>query len=326
MNVLITGGAGYIGSHTTLALKEAGHRTIIVDNLSKGIRQHTFSDRFYEEDIENQPRIREILLNEKIDAIVHFAAFIEAGESMKDPSLFFKNNTGGTANLLNSLPGSRVKYFIFSSTAAVYGLPEKAPITEDFPLNPINPYGHSKLMSEEMLQWISKLHDIRYIALRYFNAAGADPEGRTGELHTPETHIIPLALQTAYGKREKMMIYGSDYPTPDGTCVRDYVHVTDLARAHLMALDHLMGGGESAVYNLGSQNGFSVKEIIERVKEVTGVDFPVQMGPRRAGDPATLIASSEKIKTQIGWSPEFTDPAEIIQTAHNFYKKHYNLP
>jgi UDP-glucose 4-epimerase len=325
LNILVTGGAGYIGSHVVLLLKEAGHTTIVYDDLSKGRKSHIFSHNFVEGSLHDTPLLKETLQTHRVDAVMHFAAFIESGESMSEPDRYFYNNTEGSLSLLRAMKESDVKQFIFSSTAALYGYPEKLPIPESSPLNPVNPYGESKLLVERILSWYSRIYGLRYVSLRYFNAAGADPELRTGELHNPETHLIPLALQAAYGEREKIFINGTDYSTPDGTCIRDYIHVTDLARAHLLSLEYLKDGGESAQFNLGSQKGYSVREVLDAVVRVTGKNLRIEEGPRRPGDPEILVASSELIGRVLGWKPHFGSLEEIIGTADAFYRKHRGL-
>ena len=321
MNILVTGGAGFIGSHTVLKLKEKGHFVIVYDNLSKGYKELIFSDIFVEGDIHNKELLKEVIKKYNIEGVLHFAAFIEAGESMKLPSKYFNNNSVGSIALLDAIIESNVKFFIFSSTAALYGYPDKIPITEDSPLHPVNAYGESKLIVEKVLKWYSQIYGLNYISLRYFNAAGADEKMRSGEMHRPETHLIPLAIQAAFGEREKLYIYGSDYNTKDGTCIRDYIHVSDLAEAHLLALDYLTTEKRSEIFNLGSENGYSVREVINVVKEVTGKDFIVEETERRAGDPEILIASSQKIKSVLKWEPKYKDLKEIVATAVNYYKK-----
>ncbi len=321
LNILITGGAGYIGSHTTLALREAGHFTVVYDDLCRGYRELQFGDAFAEGRIQDRALLTETLRRYEIDAVMHFAAFIEAGESMEKPSPYFENNTGGSMALLDAMREAGVNRLIFSSTAALYGYPDEIPIPETSPLLPVNPYGESKLLVERILRWYSEIYGLQYVSLRYFNAAGADSQLRTGEMHSPETHLIPLTLQAAYGEREAIFINGTDYNTPDGSCIRDYIHVSDLARAHLLALVFLQREKRSAVYNLGSQKCYSVREVIEAVRQVTGRDFPVKEGPRRPGDPEVLVASSEKIRRELGWNPAYTDLKEIIATADAFYRK-----
>jgi len=320
MRILITGGAGYIGSEVTLKLKESGHFTVVYDNLSKGYKQLIFSDKFVKGDIHNKKLLKKVLKKYKIEAVMHFAAFIEAGESMENPSKYFNNNSIGTISLLDAMVETKVKYFIFSSTAALYGYPDKIPIPEDSPLIPVNPYGESKLLVEKVLNWYSEVYGLRYISLRYFNAAGADEQLRTGEMHKPETHLIPLAIETALGKREQLYIYGTDYNTKDGTCVRDYIYVGDLADAHILSLDYLVRENKSDIFNLGSEKGYTVKEVVEVVKQITGVDFKVVETERRPGDPETLIASSGKIRRVLGWKPKFDDLEKIIETAIKYYK------
>ncbi|VVB81546.1 ADP-L-glycero-D-manno-heptose-6-epimerase [uncultured archaeon] len=324
MNILITGGAGYIGSHVVLKLKEAGHFTVVYDNLSKGFRELVNSDAFVDGDIHDKSLLDKTIKKHKIEAIMHFAAFIEVGESMKDPKKYFENNSAGTINLLNAAIENKARYFVFSSTAALFGHPEEMPITENCPFNPINAYGESKLIVEKVLKRYSQAYDFNYVSLRYFNACGADKQLRTGECHNPETHLIPIALQTAYGKRDKMFIYGTDYNTKDGTCIRDYVHVEDLADAHVLALAYMAKNNKSEVFNLGSGNGYSVKEVIDAVKKITGKDFAVVKGERRAGDPAVLIASSEKIKKVLGWKPKYTIK-DAIKTASDWFIKREKL-
>lgn len=321
MKILVTGGAGYIGSHTVLQLREAGHEIIILDDFSRGHRDLAFSDIVVEGEVHDRDLIKKTIRKHSIEAIFHFAAFIEAGESMTDPAKYFYNNTEGSLALIDAAIDSGAKYFVFSSTAALYGFPDSVPIREDSDLTPANPYGESKLLVEKALRWYSQIKGFRYVSLRYFNACGADEKMRSGELHDPETHLIPIAIQAAYGERPGMKINGTDYDTHDGTCIRDYIHVEDLARAHLMALEYLAAGNESDVFNLGSQSGHSVREVIETVKEVTGRDFPVEEGPRRPGDPDKLVASSEKIRRILGWEPKYTDLKEIVSTADAFYRK-----
>ncbi len=320
LKVLVTGGAGYIGSHTVKLLVENGFEVVVYDNLANGHRDAVINARFVEGDILDGNRLDEILTAESFDAVVHFAAFIEVGESVKNPLKFYENNVAGTINLLNLLKKHKVKNFVFSSTAAVYGNPEKVPIKEDSPLNPINPYGNTKLTIEKVLKDMSDAGEIDFIALRYFNASGADKSGLIGESHNPETHLIPLVLKTAKGERECIKIFGTDYSTPDGTCVRDYIHVNDLANAHILALDYLLEGGKSDVFNCGYGMGYSVKEIIDTVKKITGVDFKVEKAPRREGDPPILVADNKKIKSVLNWNPEYNDIEYIIKTAWDWEK------
>ncbi len=324
MNVLVTGGAGYIGSVTTAQLVEAGHQVVVYDNLSHGHRDAVHKDaRLIEGDIADQTKLQQVFREHKIEAVMHFAAIIEAGESMKVPEKYFRNNTTSTFALLETMLAEGINKFVFSSTAAVYGNPETTPIREDATLQPINAYGASKHLVEQVLAWYNQVHGFRYAALRYFNACGST--ANLGEHHQPESHLIPLAIQATLGKREKLKLFGSDYPTKDGTCVRDYVHVSDLADAHLRALNALETQEKGKlIYNLGSQSGFSNKEVIEAVGKVMGMPVPWEEAPRRDGDPATLIASSEKIQKELGWKPRYTDIAEIISTAYEWFQKHPN--
>lgn len=322
MNILVTGGAGYIGSHTVRALQRAGYTPVIVDNLSRGhVESIPEGIDFYNMDIAD-PKLVEVMKKHQIIGIMHFAAHSQVGESMQNPAIYYENNVVGSYHLIESARQAGIKHFVFSSTAAVYGEPEVVPIREDAQLHPTNVYGRTKLMIEDMLSDYSAIYGSTYVALRYFNAAGADPSGTIGENHHPETHLIPLVLDAARGKREYITVFGTDYDTPDGTCVRDYIHVNDLASAHVLAMDYLRNGGQSQVFNLGSGNGFSVKEIIETAKAVTGIDIPVQYGDRRAGDPGTLIASSEKIKDLLGWNPQFSNVSDVIKDAWKWHTSH----
>ena len=323
MNVLVTGGAGYIGSHTVRALLAQGHHVIVLDNLSRGHRAAVPPQvPLLIEDIHHIDTVRQILQDYQIEAVMHFAAHSQVGESMENPTIYYDNNVVGSYSLLEAVRQAGVKYFVFSSTAAVYGEPEKTPITEDMPYCPTNVYGQTKLMIEHMLAQFSRAYGLRYVALRYFNAAGASSDGSIGEDHTPETHLIPLILQAALGQRKSIKIFGTDYPTPDGTCIRDYIHVTDLADAHCRVLAYLAQGGQSQYFNLGSQHGFSVREMIETAKTVTGRDFLVEEAPRRAGDPAVLIAGSEKIRQVTGWQPQHSQVKTIIADAWNWHLHH----
>ena len=325
MDILVTGGAGFIGSHTVLKLKEQNHFVVVYDNLSKGYKELIFSDEFVEGDIHNKELLKDVFNKYKIEAVLHFAAFIEAGESMQNPSKYFNNNSVGTLALLDAMVESDIKYFIFSSTAALYGYPDEIPIKEDTALHPVNAYGESKLIVEKFLKWYSDIYGLKYISLRYFNAAGSDEKLRTGEMHRPETHLIPLAIQAAFGEREKMYIFGTDYTTKDGTCIRDYIHVSDLASAHILALEYLVSENRSDIFNLGSEQGYTVREVIDVVKDVTNIDFPVEEAPRRPGDPETLIASSQKIKSVLNWKPLYNDLNKIVSTAVQYYKKWKNI-
>ena len=324
MNILVTGGAGYIGSHTVRALIHAGFTPIVVDNFSRGHRNAIPSDvKVIELDIAN-PKIINVLRDNNIKGIMHFAAHSQVGESMINPSIYYENNVVGSYRLIESARQAGVQHFVFSSTAAVYGEPEVVPIVETSKLQPTNVYGRTKLMIEDMLHDYSSIYGSTYVALRYFNAAGADESGEIGEDHSPETHLIPLVLETALGKRSHITVFGTDYDTIDGTCIRDYIHVTDLASAHVLAMNYLVGGGESRVFNLGSGNGFSVKDIIDTAKNVTGINIPVEYGERRKGDPSTLIASSDCIKDILGWNPKHSELSQIISDAWRWHRLHPN--
>jgi len=318
LKILITGGAGYIGSHVVKALNEKGFEVVVYDNLSKGHKEAVLTGELIIGDLEDEKLLSRVFENNKIDAVMHFAAFIEVGESVKNPLKYYRNNTENTIKLLKVMEKFGVNKFIFSSTAAVYGNPQTVPIPETEPIKPINPYGQSKAFVEKILKDISKTKDFKYVSLRYFNAAGADPSGRIGESHNPETHLIPLILKTAKGERKSIKIFGTDYPTPDGTAIRDYIHVDDLAEAHILALEYLIDGGESDVFNLGYGHGYSVKEVVETAKKITGIDFPVEETDRRPGDPAVLVADSSKLKQKLGWKPKYDDLEYIIKTAWNW--------
>ena len=323
MAILVLGGAGYIGSHTVYALIEAGRDVVVADNLLTGFREAVHPKaRFYELDIRDRAMLDKLFETEQIQGVIHFAASSQVGESMTDPLKYYNNNLWGTTCLLESMVAHSVKKIVFSSTAATYGIPERMPILESDKTEPINPYGETKLAMEKMMHWTDQACGLKYVALRYFNACGAHPSGVIGEAHNPETHLIPLILQVPNGQREKISIYGEDYPTRDGTCVRDYIHVTDLAQAHILALDYLLQGGDSDVFNLGNGVGFTVKEIIEVARRVTGHPIPAETAPRRAGDPAELVASSDKAKRVLGWKPELDDIQTIVSTAWNWHKSH----
>lgn len=324
MAILVTGGAGYIGSHTALALLEQNRETVIIDSLYQGHKAAIHGGVFYKGDLRDEALLDRIFTEHQIEGVIHFAANSLVGESMKDPGKYYNNNVYGTLCLLEAMVKHGVRSIVFSSTAAVYGEPETVPIKETAPTNPTNAYGETKLAMERMIHWFESAHGLKYVSLRYFNAAGAHPSGKIGEDHDPETHLIPLILQVALGKRESISIFGGDYPTPDGTCIRDYIHVCDLADAHLLAVDHLIQGGDSGIYNLGNGKGFSVKEVIEIAREVTGHPIPAKMEPRRAGDPAVLVASSDKCKSELGWKPVRTDLKTIIQDAWNWHQNHPN--
>lgn len=324
MSVLVLGGAGYIGSHTVDRLVEAGKDVVVVDSLVTGhlaaVRKEA---KFYQDDLADKDFMRKVFTeNPDIDAVIHFAAFSLVAESMKDPLKYFDNNTAGMVKLLEVMNEFDIKYIVFSSTAATYGIPEKMPIYEDDPQLPINPYGESKLMMEKIMRWADEAYGIKFVALRYFNVAGAKPDGSIGEDHHPETHLLPIVLQVAMGEREKLQIFGDDYNTPDGTNVRDYVHPFDLADAHILAVDYLRNGNESSAFNLGSSTGFSNLEIVKAAREVTGKEIPAEIAARRGGDPDTLIAASEKARKVLGWKPEFDDIHKIIETAWKWHTTH----
>ncbi|NLW60632.1 MAG: UDP-glucose 4-epimerase GalE [Firmicutes bacterium] len=322
MKVLVTGGAGYIGSQVVLDLVREGHEPVVLDNLVKGHRKAVLYGTFVQGDINQFDLVTELMAKEKIEAVIHLAAHSLVGESVKNPAKYFRNNIANGQVLLDAMVSSGVKYIVFSSTAAVYGEPEQVPIPEDHPKRPTNPYGFSKLTFEGMLRFYEEAYGLRYISLRYFNAAGADPEAEIGEDHDPETHLIPIVLKTALGIREQIELYGTDYPTPDGTCIRDYIHVADLSQAHLLALKALADGKESTIYNLGNGQGYSNKEVIETARRVTGKEIKVVDGPRRPGDPAVLVASAEKIRAELGWQPKYPDLEEIIATAWRWHQSH----
>lgn len=323
MSILVCGGAGYIGSHAVHQLIGKGEEVVIVDNLQTGHKDAIHPKaKFYEGDIRNSDILDKIFTENKIEAVIHFAANSLVGESMEKPLLYFNNNVYGMQMLLEAMKRHRVDKIVFSSTAAVYGEPNRIPIMESDDTIPTNTYGETKLIMEKMMKWVSRAERIRYVSLRYFNAAGALPDGSIGEDHNPETHLIPLILQVPLGKRACITVYGDDYDTPDGTCLRDYIHVIDLADAHVLALDYLRKGGDSNIFNLGNGRGFSVKEMIEAAKKATGRDIKVVMGSRRMGDPAQLIASSEKAQRILGWKPQYTDVEDVIGTAWNWHQKH----
>lgn len=325
MAILVCGGAGYIGSHAVHALVEKGEQVVIVDNLQTGHRGALNpAATFYEGDIRDASVLDKIFTENKIEAVIHFAANSLVGESVEKPLLYFNNNVYGMQVLLEAMVRHGIDKIVFSSTAAVYGEPKRVPIHEDDETHPTNPYGETKLTMEKMMKWVSRANGVRYVSLRYFNAAGALPDGSIGEDHATETHLIPLILQVPLGKRDHITVFGEDYPTPDGTCLRDYIHVVDLADAHVRALDYLRQGGESNIFNLGNGQGFSVKEMIAAAQKATGRSIKVEIGARRAGDPAQLIASSEKARTVLGWNPQFTDVEQVIGTAWTWHKKHPN--
>lgn len=323
MAILVLGGAGYIGSHTVYELIDAGRDVVVADNLLTGFRAAVHPKaRFYQLDIRDRSALDELFTKEKIEGVIHFAASSQVGESMSDPLKYYDNNLHGTMVLLQAMVAHGVDKIVFSSTAATYGEPERVPILETDRTDPTNCYGETKLAMEHMMRWVSRAHGLKYVALRYFNACGAHPSGAIGEAHNPETHLIPLILQVPNGQREKISIFGDDYPTKDGTCIRDYIHVSDLAQAHILALDHLLQGGESDVFNLGNGVGFTVKEVIDVARAITGHPIPAETCPRRAGDPAQLIASSKKAVEQLGWKPKYNDLNTIIASAWKWHSAH----
>ncbi|MBT2678732.1 UDP-glucose 4-epimerase GalE [Bacillus sp. ISL-35] len=323
MSVLVLGGAGYIGSHAVYQLIDQNEQVVIIDNLETGNRAAIHPEaKFYEGDIRNIDFLRSVFKKESIDAVIHFAANSLVGESMENPIKYFDNNVYGTQVLLKVMVEHNVDKIVFSSTAATYGEPETVPITEAVPTNPTNAYGETKLTMEKLMKWTEHAHGIKYVSLRYFNVAGARETAEIGEDHRPETHLIPIILQTALGQRSHITIFGEDYDTPDGSCIRDYIHVEDLIDAHLLALNYLRNGGLSNIFNLGSSQGFSVKEMIETARSVTGKDIPAEIGPRRAGDPSVLIASSEKARQVLGWEPTRTSIMKIIEDAWNWHSSH----
>lgn len=319
--ILVVGGAGYIGSHMVRQLLRSGCEVVVLDNLSTGHRRLVQGGDLVVGDLGDADLLERLFSGHSFDAVMHFAAFSQVGESVQQPLKYYRNNLAETVVLLEAMLRHRVDRFIFSSTAAVYGEPEVTPITEDHPCNPTNPYGNTKLAVERMLADCEAAHGLKYTSLRYFNAAGADESAEIGELHDPETHLIPIVLDVAAGRRDHIQVYGTDYPTSDGTCIRDYVHVNDLARAHLLALKRLTDGGESAIYNLGSSNGYSVNEVIAKAEKVTGRAIAVQAAARRAGDPAVLVAGSTRIKQELGWQPVYETLEPILRSAWRWHKK-----
>lgn len=316
--ILITGGAGYIGSHCVLDFTKSGYECAVIDNLSEGHLEALQTKHFCRADLSNIDEIREVFKKYPIEAVIHFAAFTYVGESVTDPQKYYYNNVVNTLNLLNVMLENNVKKIVFSSTCATYGNPEYMPLNEKHPQNPINPYGTTKLIIEKILKDYDKAYGLKYVALRYFNASGADNEANIGESHRIETHLIPLVLQTALGKRDCIKIFGDDYDTPDGTCIRDYIHVNDLAEAHKLAFEKLLNGAESNFYNLGIGKGYSVREIIEKSEKVTGKMINQQISERREGDPPVLICDNEKVKRELGWEPKFIEIEDIIKTAWNW--------
>jgi UDP-arabinose 4-epimerase len=320
-NILVTGGAGYIGSHACKALAAAGYTPIAYDNLIYGHREAVRWGPLVEADLADRARLAATLAEHSIAAVMHFAAFAYVGESMTKPGLYFRNNLVNTIGLLDEMLAAGVRHIVFSSTCATYGTPERTPITEDTPQRPVNPYGESKLMVERALHWYGEAHGLRYAALRYFNAAGADPDGEIGEDHDPETHLIPLILDAAIGKRAQIGIYGTDYPTPDGSAVRDYIHVCDLAEAHVAAIGHLLGGGESVRLNLGTGSGHSVRAVIDAAERITGRAITRREEPRRAGDPPVLVADPSRARETLGWTARMSDLDSILGTAWKWHTR-----
>ncbi|MFD1863081.1 UDP-glucose 4-epimerase GalE [Planococcus chinensis] len=323
MSVLVLGGAGYIGSHAVHQLIDQGAQVVVIDNLETGHRQAVHPQAiFYEGDIRDANFLDGVFGKEAIDEVLHFAANSLVGESMENPLKYFDNNVYGTQVLLKAMVKHGLKKIVFSSTAATYGEPEAVPITETMPANPTNAYGDTKLAMEKLMKWTGVAHGLNYVSLRYFNVAGAKETAEIGEDHRPESHLVPLILQTALGQRSEITVFGDDYDTPDGTCIRDYVHVEDLVNAHLLALEYLRSGGESDVFNLGSSHGFSVNEMISAARAVTGKEIPVKIGPRRAGDPGILVASTDKAKRVLGWNPANTSVEKIIEDAWRWHSTH----
>ena len=323
MSILVLGGAGYIGSHTVYELIDAGEDVVVVDNLETGFPEAVHPQaRFYEGDICNRVFMDSVFEKEDIDGVIHFAANSQVGESMVNPLKYYNNNLCGTEVLLESMVAHGVDKIVFSSTAATYGEPERIPILETDRTFPTNCYGETKLSMEKMFKWTGNAHNLRFVSLRYFNACGAHPNGQIGEAHNPETHLIPLILQVPNKQREFISIFGTDYDTKDGTCIRDYIHVNDLAQAHILAMKYLREGNESNIFNLGNGVGFTVKEVVETARTVTGHPIPAREEPRRAGDPSTLIASSDKAKSILGWKPQFDDLETIISTAWKWHQTH----
>lgn len=321
MRILVTGGAGFIGSHTVLRLAELGHDCVVIDNLGNGHADAVLHGRLIEADVRDTAKLTGILRDEAIDGVIHFAAFIEAGASVVDPLRFWDNNIGGTRSVLAAMRDAGVGMLVYSSTAALFGNPERLPIEEDDPQFPTNPYGDTKLAGERMIANAGRAHGLRAVCLRYFNAAGADPEGRLGERHDPETHLIPLALAAASGKGGGLTLHGADYPTADGTCIRDYIHVADLADAHVKAMDYLAAANGSNAFNLGNGQGWSVRQVIDAVEKVTGRKVPVTLGPRRPGDPVSLVASNKRASAELGWQPRFPGLEDMVAHAWAFMNR-----
>jgi len=319
IHILVTGGAGYIGSHTAKVLLQRGYDVTVVDDLSRGHRHNVAPERLRVMSTADTDGLTRLMTEKPVTAVVHFAAHSMVGESMAKPELYFENNVSGSLSLFTAMTRAGVRHLVFSSSAAVYGMPASSPITEDFPLDPINPYGESKLMVEKMLRWFDSIHSLRSICLRYFNAAGADPDAELGEEHDPETHLIPLVLR-AVKTGKPVSVFGDDYPTPDGSCIRDYIHVMDLAEAHIVALESLIAGGTSDRFNVGTGEGHSVLEVIRAAEQVTGEKVPHAIGPRRDGDPPALVADPGKLQRTLGWKPRYAELRGIVATAWQFEK------
>ena len=318
--ILVTGGAGYIGSHTVHLLIQSGYDPVVADNLSRGHRHNVDAKRLRVLDLTDTDGLEQLMRSEGVQAVIHFAAFMAVGESVREPELYFSNNVGGSLSLFTAMQRAGVNRLVFSSTAAYYGNPERVPIPEDAPAAPVSPYGESKVIVEKILRWLDQYRGLRGISLRYFNASGADPEAGLGEEHDPETHLIPLLLR-AVATGQPITIFGTDYATPDGTCIRDYIHVSDLAAAHIVALESLLAGGPSGAFNVGTGKGHSVLGVLRAVEEVTGRKVPYTIGPRRAGDPPSLVADSTKLRRTLGWEPRYTEIREIAATAWEFQRK-----
>ena len=324
--ILVTGGAGYIGSHAVLALKQAGYEVIVLDNLSNGHRElveQVLQVKLIVGDMSDRALLDNIFTTHNITAVMHFAAYIAVGESVTDPAKYYHNNVAGTLTLLEAMLAASINKFIFSSTCALYGVPKFVPLTEDHPQDPISPYATTKWMVERILSDFDTAYNLKSVRFRYFNAAGADPTGLLGEDHEPETHLIPLVLMAALGKRESILIFGTDYPTTDGTCIRDYIHVTDLAQAHVLGLEYLLKGGDSEVFNLGNGSGFSVREVIESAKEVTGAEIKIEERDRRPGDPPILVGSSDKASKVLGWRPQYPNIKDILTHAWQWHQRRH---
>ena len=324
--ILVVGGAGYIGSHMVKLLLAQGREVCTLDNLSTGFRDAVLGGEFHQIDLADASAVDSLLASHRFDAVMHFASSIVVGESVKDPAKYYRNNVVNTLNLLEAMVRHKIGRFIFSSTAAIFGEPQRVPIDEDHPKQPVNPYGASKWMIERVLADFGHAYGLKSVCLRYFNACGADPEGRIGERHDPETHLIPLLLQVASGRRPNISVFGRDYPTPDGTCIRDYIHIEDLCTAHLLAVDHLVAGGDSRAFNLGNGTGFSVQQVLETVRRVTGHPIPVNDGPRREGDPARLVADSARVRQAFGWTPRYADLDLIVRHAWAWEQKCAGMP